>query len=513
MKLKIHTSTLLYIAIFASFITICNVFLLKESGFSAITSLIIQFCANILLLMVFSFNKIILKIASTLILFLTLLALFIFNQYGIIIDEMMILNTMDNLDNQEAINFFQAIPYFLTFFISLFIIIKVKITNHGYKKLLILISISSLIIAGFVIKNEKQHVKNFFASYCPFNAIAGFLQYEQRIIKIKKAKLQDINKIYNFKNQNKEQINVILVIGESARADHFSLNGYKKPTNPNLKKIKKLISFKNVEPCYNSTSYSVSCLLSYQNRKSFNDAQNNYSNIISVYKNLNFKTHWISTQSAFGTRNLILKNAIQADNLKMKSSYRNEALTHDNKMLDEFLIKDLKTTLENNQDNNFIVLHTNGSHFPLDSFISEDFIQFKPSCKKISPNSCSKEEIINAYDNTILYTDFFLAKLFKTLENTNSIVIYASDHGSFLGEGGKYFHGNKEDYVKMEHKVPMILWMSDNLLNKKKFSLFYKKASQKTNQNLSHDNIFHSLLGCSAISSDIKDNDQLNICN
>jgi lipid A ethanolaminephosphotransferase len=506
--------TLDYLFILASgaIFTLLNYHSFDGSFLEIIIAIAVQFSSNVILLGLFSFNNLVLKISALFFLFCCLFAFFIFKQYGIAIDEMVILNIMDNLDNYEAINLVSSAFYVFLFLIFIFAILKIKIISGNiYKKITTFIT-AIAIVGAFVLAHDQYVNKNFFAIYSPINVVSGFIQYANKVSKIKAAQTKNLSEIYKFKNTNAKKINVILVLGESARADHFSLDGYNRDTNPLLKKTKNLVFFKDVTPCANSTSYSVPCILSHQDRQDFDLAMNEYSNVISAYKNLGFKTHWISTQSAFGKENLILKNAIQAQNIKMKSSYRSESYQNENRFLDEFLLKDLNEAVSHSNENNFVVMHTNGSHFPLDRFIGKKFMIFNPSCYEKTPQLCKKEELVNAYDNTILYTDFFLSQLFKSLENTNSIVIYVSDHGSFLGEGDKYYHGNKEDYDKPQHRVPMMFWVSDKLMQDKEFVQRFNNAKKKSKNKLSHDNVFYSTLGCSGVVSDIKDASKRDFC-
>ena len=118
---------------------------------------------------------------------------------------------------------------------------------------------------------------------------------------------------------------------------------------------------------------------------------------------------------------------------------------------------------------------------------------------------------MNAYDNSILYTDYFISEVIDHLKNKNAILFYASDHGQYLGENGIYYHGNSDTIDQPEHRVPMFLWMSDNVMKNKFYQKKFKNAQLKTKNMLSHDNIFDSLLDCSGIDSKSFDR-KLSLC-
>ena len=152
-----------------------------------------------------------------------------------------------------------------------------------------------------------------------------------------------------------------------------------------------------------------------------------------------------------------------------------------------------------------IVLHTTGSHWNYSARYPQKFSKFAPSCDELSGkrdhSACGIDRLVNSYDNSILYTDYFLSEVIERLQGKNAFVIYVSDHGESLGEDGFYGHGG--DIRPEQMKVPLLVWFSDK---------FLKNKSLKTNiQPLSHDNIFHSLLHCSDVKSEIID-PEMSLC-
>jgi lipid A ethanolaminephosphotransferase len=156
----------------------------------------------------------------------------------------------------------------------------------------------------------------------------------------------------------------------------------------------------------------------------------------------------------------------------------------------------------------FVVLHQTGSHGP--SYYSKypkEFEVFKPICRSVELSNCSQEELINAYDNTVLYNDHFLDQLRKTLEglkDTSSAYLYVSDHGESLGEGGIYLHGTPYSIApEQQFKVPFFVWMSPSFIDQKHISIDKLRAREQSTQ----ANVFHSVMGAFDMDSEIYNKD------
>ena len=387
----------------------------------------------------------------------------------------------------------------LPFIVIYKITIIPKNNRNNFIAIAVILTFFATILAGF--DNEVR--RGSFISYPPINLIDSICEYFNYIypsLQNKKV-LKPINEIIPDAKSDARKIKnlkVIFIIGESARSKNFSIDGYNRETTPLLKKQKNLISFRNVSPCNNLTSYSVSCILSSQTSKEFSLAKNNEESIIKLFEKLGFTTAWFSTQKAVGDNNTLLMLAIQSQ----KYFFGNTVAKNigGNQIYDEYLLEYLDKEIDNNQDN-FVILHTQGSHFLFDERYPDKFRKFTPTCVKRNPRECDKQALVNAYDNSILYTDYFISKTIQHLKNKNAILFYVSDHGQFLGENGVYYHGNFGNINYPEHKVPMFLWMSDSVIKDKFYREKFKNAQLKTNHTLSHDNIFDSLLNCSGIDS------------
>lgn len=283
---------------------------------------------------------------------------------------------------------------------------------------------------------------------------------------------------------------VILVVGETARADHFSLNGYTRETNPYLRN-KNVISFTNFWACGTSTAHSLPCLFSIYDHTQFDKTKvDNTGNALDVLQHAGVNVLWLDNNS--DSKGVALRVPFE----DYRKPEKNPVC--DTECRDEGMLANLQAYIDAHPTGDiFIVLHQMGNHGP-DYYkrYPENFEVFKPACQTNQLEDCSSEEINNAYDNAILYTDYFLAKTIDLLEHNNakfeSALIYVSDHGESLGENGIYLHGLPYMIAPDNQKhVPVILWLNDSLLHDINLESLQKSRHEK----FSHDNIFHTLLG------------------
>ncbi|MDR1975942.1 MAG: phosphoethanolamine--lipid A transferase [Campylobacteraceae bacterium] len=298
-------------------------------------------------------------------------------------------------------------------------------------------------------------------------------------------------KVAPFKESHKTV--VVLIVGETARADNFYINGYEKNTNPNLAK-QDIISFKNVLSCGTATAISVPCMFSNADREYFDVTSAKYTeNLLDIAKNAGYDIFWRDNDD--GCKGVC--DRVPTEN--MLGSKNSDKFCDKESCFDEVLIEGLEGYLSNITKDTLIILHAMGSHGPTYyKRYPDEFKVFKPTCDTAQIQNCSKEEIVNTYDNTILYTDYIISKTIDTLRkfpDFESGLMYISDHGESLGENNVYLHGMP--YViapKEQTKVPMILWMSENMQKQDYIDYSCMQEAAKTDA-YSHDNIFHSFLG------------------
>jgi lipid A ethanolaminephosphotransferase len=283
---------------------------------------------------------------------------------------------------------------------------------------------------------------------------------------------------------------VVLVLGETARADHFSLNGYHDNlTNPLLAK-ENIIAFQNFTSCGTATATSVPCIFSDLTRENFRpELALERGNLLDVAKAAGYKVTWIDNNTGCQgvcarTGEMNISHLMNSDLCPGKTCY------------DTILIEALKTIAPTPQPQ-LIVLHTLGSHGPSYHLrYPEKFKKFQPSCDTSELSDCTKEQVINTYDNTILFTDSIVAGVIdhlKSLKGTDAAMFYISDHGESLGENGIYLHSLPYFLAPMAQKhVPAILWFSENFLSPEQAK--YLKDKKLPYCGLSHDFVFSSML-------------------
>lgn len=283
----------------------------------------------------------------------------------------------------------------------------------------------------------------------------------------------------------------IMVVGETARADHFSLNGYDRSTNPLLSMEDNLL-FIEAEACGTSTAFSVPCMFFLRGHENYSpEIARSESNVLDMLAAAGIETIWLDNNSSCKH----VCNRIPHENLRIKPD---GSILEDGEY-DIGLVTEAERHIDTGLANTLIVLHTMGSHGPAYSERYPDsFAAFVPFCNKLSPKECSAREVANAYDNTILYTDYVVDNLIKMLEaraeTIDSFVFYASDHGESLGENGVYLHGLPRVVApESQTRVPLILWLSPGYVaDTHTLPLL---AFDDEHGRVSHDNIPHTLLG------------------
>lgn len=280
---------------------------------------------------------------------------------------------------------------------------------------------------------------------------------------------------------------VIMVVGETARADHFSLNGYERPTNPQLAAIDHLISFTDIASCGTSTAISVPCMFSFLPQDDFDvERAARRENVLDVLHKAGVNVLWRDNNSS---------SKRVADRLEYQS-YKKQSVNPvcDPECRDIGMLSNLDEYISHHDGDIFIVLHQMGSHGPAYyKRYPAGFEVFKPACQSEELQNCTDEEIINAYDNTLLYTDYFLSETIRFLqqyENSHEVtMIYMSDHGESLGEHGMYLHGMPYRLAPdSQKKVPLIVWTGASS------DVDYEASVLKRAEQNSHDALAASLL-------------------
>ena len=283
---------------------------------------------------------------------------------------------------------------------------------------------------------------------------------------------------------------VVLVVGETARANELALNGYERNTTP-YTGSRDVINFTDVESCGTATAESVPCMFSPLGRDQFSRSKAaNSENLLDVLQRTGVKVIWRDNDS--GSKKV-------ADRVTYEdfSKRKNSPFCSEDNCYDEVLLDGLDDLIRNTQRDMLVVLHVKGSHGPSYYKRSPANLKvFTPECTQDNIQDCPQQTIVNAYDNTIVYTDYVLSKVIDLLQAQNSAtaMLYVSDHGESLGESGLYLHGLPYALAPAEQThVPMQFWASKEFLAD--HHLDQKSLLAKRSAPYSHDNLFHSMLG------------------
>jgi lipid A ethanolaminephosphotransferase len=293
----------------------------------------------------------------------------------------------------------------------------------------------------------------------------------------------------------------VLVVGETARSRNFSLNGYPRETNPELAR-RGVISFPNALSCGTSTEVSLPCMFSPFGRAHYDEEKIlTHESVLQLLARAGVQVLWRDNQS--GCKGVC--DGLPAEQLDQAPAGE---LCPDGQCLDEVLLRGMDQVLRDRLGNLLVVMHQQGSHGPAYfRRYPQAFKRFMPACESDDLRLCSEPQIVNAYDNSILYTDFFLGKVIDFLgqaQNTHdTAMLYVSDHGESLGEGGLYLHGMPYAIAPdVQTHVPFVLWLSPAF--RSSFAIDEGCLRQQaTREQASHDQLFHSLLGIFGVQTSV----------
>ena len=425
-------------------------------------------------------------------------ALYYINTFQIVLDQTMIGNIFNTRASEASellvsgtlyiyILMFGVIPSFIVFRTRIAQLNRLRISIN---LVIVLVAGMALILinaSGWLWISKHRNMLN--GKILPWSYVINTARYTAVKLKSKAQPILLPDGVFS----DKEKTVVVLVIGESARAGNFSLYGYEKDTNPYMEADGVLV-FNKTNSCATYTTASIACILSHGKDK------DRYENLPSYLTRLGADVIWRTNNWGESDINV--------------AEYKKESdLIKDCKPgtcgLDENMLTGLQQRIQSsNKQKILVVLHTKGSHGPsYYSRYSPNLEKFTPVCRHEEVSKCTQEELINAYDNTIVYTDYLLHKtinILKGMNNTLSMMIYISDHGESLGEDGMYLHGVPYMFAPDYQKdVPFIIWRSNELIAHQGIK------NQNINQSghFSQANIFHTIMGAFGVKTEIYDSD------
>jgi KDO II ethanolaminephosphotransferase len=348
-------------------------------------------------------------------------------------------------------------------------------------------------------------------SYVPSNWIAGLaMSASNRWASLHQDRvLRDPAQLFSYSASSPlDDTTLVFVIGESARSNNFGLFGYERANTPQLAQLDNLVAFNGIS-CNTSTKLSLQCMFVRPSAVTDNGLQApvvSEQPVFSVLKKLGFRIDLFAMQSE-----VWFYNSVMADFYKIREVIAADPKNAGKASQDNLLLDELATTLKAVPlGRRVIILHTKGSHYLYTSRYPRAFAKYQPECAGIDA-SCSREQLINSYDNSILYLDDFLAQVTELVKYKKALMVYTSDHGESIAEN-VHFHATPKPLAPPEQRaVPLMLWASPSFLSdpnlNARFAALKRKAQRpqtagdRAGPPVGHDNIFDTLLGCLGIRS------------
>lgn len=482
---------------------------LKNSGF--LVSVLVGFFGFTVILLSLLCHKHTLKPVLIAVLLISSGAAYFMDTYRAVIDELMLQNVFST-NMSEAADLFSITLLLYLFFLgvvpALFVFYAEVKFRPWWREILSRLKLIGIILPVMALLaltfsdfygsffREHKEIRQYFN---PGNYLYAAFKYGRHLLPKEEKQLKKLGLDATIPEGDKSRELIIMVVGETARADRFSLNGYHKKTNPLLEK-ENVVSLRNFWSCGTSTAVSVPCMFSNLGAAQYDkERAEQTENVLDVLARAGVNVIWLDNNSS---------SKGVADRVAYKD-YRNSSLNPvcDEECRDVGMLAHLQEYIDSHPKGDIlIVLHQMGNHGPAYyKRYPKEFEQFTPVCRTNELAECRSEELNNAYDNAILYTDYFLSEtiglLKRNSEKFETAMFYVSDHGESLGENGIYLHGMPNFMAPDNQRhVPAILWFGDS----------YREASaagmlKKRDRHYTQDSVFHTLLGMMEVQSRVYD--------
>jgi len=452
-----------------------------------------------------------LKPLLILVLAVSVVASYFMDTFNVVIDVGMIRSVFQT-NVAEAADLFHwklASRFLLFCVLPSILIYKAKVFRHDLLKTAFLSRVKAIgallavLLAVWVVFSANYY--SFFRVYKPVWMysnpgawISHTAKYAFSSPKTKVAKVRQIGTDAAIPDTDTDRELIILVVGEAVRADRFSLNGYEKETNPLLAR-ENVISFPNFYSSGTMTNFSVPCMFSVYGRKDYSHKKGRETeNLLDVLARAGVSILWRNNNSS---------SKGVADRVPyedFRTSDNNPVC--DVECRDEGMLSGLQKYIDQTDKGDIlIVLHQMGNHGPAYyKRYPKEFEKFTPVCKTNKLEECTYEQIGNAYNNAILYTDYFLSQVItllkQNMEKFETAMVYVGDHGESLGEKGVYLHGLPYFMAPDSQKrIPAIMWFGES------FKIDTEPLKATAHLLFTHDNLFHTILGMMEVTTDVYD--------
>ena len=304
---------------------------------------------------------------------------------------------------------------------------------------------------------------------------------------------------------------LVFVVGETARAQNWGLNGYERQTTPVMAQWaanEGLVNFPDVTSCGTNTQVSVPCMFSPLGRDDGGNAAPRSENLLDVLQRAGLAVFWLDNQSG-------CKGVCDRVPHAQAAEQPVATLCGEGECLDEVMLNGLDARIaaldpQQRARGVVLVMHQMGSHGPAyHKRAPADRKPFQPECRSVTLSECPADQLRNAYDNSIAYTDHFLGQTLAWLKahaaagRWDTGLLYVSDHGESLGENGLFLHGVPYAFAPAQQtRVPMVTWLSPALQQRRGVDAACLR--ERATRPASHDNLFHSVLGLMDVSTALR---------
>lgn len=441
-------------------------------------------------------------------------------KYGIIFDVGMVQNILET-NSGEATSYLNAsvvLWFLLTAVLPVLglLWIKVEYPTPWYKglglrlgsialSLLFLVGVAALYYQDYASVGRNNH--SIVKEIVPSNYLRGLYRYARDILFATPVPYEPIGTDARVVAKSDKPTLMFLVVGETARSQNYSLNGYQKQTNGFTMKEPDLVSFRDVRSCGTATAVSVPCMFSNLTRREYDETlAKSRDGLLDVLQHAGVSVLWKENDG--GCKGVC--NHVPTLEIEPKTF---PEYCEGDSCYDEVLLQGLDQQIagmKGKQGSKLVAFHLMGSHGPTyyRRYPAADRV-FLPDCPRSDIENCSNEELVNTYDNTIRYTDKVLSQLIaklKTLESQYNVgLVYLSDHGESLGAMGLYLHGTPYKFAPDDQtRVPLLTWFSPQLQRDRQLDqdCLRQEAGSKR---FSHDNLFHSMLGIMDVQTQVYD--------
>lgn len=431
------------------------------------------------------------------------------SQYGIVFDKEMLRNIFET-NSQEAFSYlnFTVVMYMLVAVVlPAILVVKLRIKDTVKQRLVSITTLNIIGLVGVIViaggfykdyaaffRNHKELTK-YITPIAAYDSTYKYMRDTYFTDPTPFKVLDPTPRLNDFVAGSSTL--TVMVVGETARADHFQLQGYERETTPNLNRHQ-VEYFSAVTSCGTATAVSVPCMFSRLNRDEYDHfAADHQENVLDIIQHAGVEVVWIDNNSS-------CKGVCKRVNSITVTPQPESGKCDEESCFDSVLVDAVEQYIAASTSNNkLLVLHMIGSHGPTYyRRYPKEFRRFTPDCQQSDIQNCSNQALINTYDNTIAYTDYVLSEIIDVLKDSgiaNTQLLYVSDHGESLGEAGLFLHGFPYALAPdSQTHVPMLYWQN----NQAEFAgVSGNCATTINNQPVSHDNIYDMLLSITGVNS------------